>query len=135
MMHFNKEVDYGLLLIASLAEEPYDQYKSLSEISQKKHMPYRFLGKIITPLRKAGIVESTKGVKGGYRLAKSIESLKLADVLAAYGEDYAPVKCLKHDDNDCQSKGFCTTKSFWEELHEQMGVVINKYSVKDFINK
>ncbi len=135
MLHFTKEVDYGLLLIAALAEIPRGQHVSLRKVSESKKLPYKFLGKIIIPLKKAGIVNSVQGVNGGYSLKKDLNKIGLAEVIGAYEEDLAPVKCLQLDKNTCQSHAVCNTRNFWAEVHGKIGEVINAYTVSDLINQ
>lgn len=135
MLHFTKEIDYGLLLLAALAELPEGKHVSLREVSQKKKLPYKFLGKIIIPLKKAGLVESIQGVKGGYSLKKNMAEVKLAEIIAAYKEDLAPVQCLQSHRATCKSEDVCSTKGFWSEMHQKLLDVVDKYTVQDLINQ
>lgn len=135
MLHFTKEIDYGLLLIAALAELPKGQHISLREISKNKKLPYKFLGKIIIPLKRAGIVESIQGVKGGYSLKRDIAKIGLSEVIGAYETELAPVQCLQANSKKCQSHDVCTTRNFWSAIHGKMAEVINNYTVQDLINQ
>lgn len=135
MLHFTKEIDYSLLLIASLADLQKGECISLSEVSKKRKLPYRFLGKIIIPLKKAGIVESIQGIKGGYRLTRDPQEIKIAEILGAYKESFAPVQCLDHDLGPCPSIDVCVTKPFWAEINDSLSAIFEKYTVKDFMSK
>lgn len=135
MLHFTKEIDYGLLLIAALAELPKGKHISLREISETKKLPYKFLGKIIIPLKRAGIVESIQGVKGGYSLRRNVAEIGLGEVIEAYENELAPVQCLQTNSKTCQSHDVCTTRTFWSAIHGKMAEVISNYTVQDLINQ
>lgn len=136
MLHFTKEIDYGLLLLAALGELPQGKHISLREVSKNKKLPYKFLGKIIIPLKQAGLVESVQGVKGGYSLKKKTTEIKLAEVIAAYKEDLAPVQCLQSEPHSsCQSADVCTTRDFWADVHQKISDVVDNYTVQDLINQ
>lgn len=120
--------------MTALASRGKVEYVSLREVAERRHLPYRFLTKIIIPLRKAGLVESQEGVRGGYRLAKAPNQIYIRDVLKALGEDLSFVRCGSGD-KACQSFCQCNARGFWHELQGQMDQVLTKYTLADLLLK
>lgn len=81
-MRLPNRTDYAIRSSLELAANP-DQAITVAEIARKQRIPVRYLGAIMTQLRKAGIVEAQRGPDGGYRLAKSASKIMLADVIRA----------------------------------------------------
>lgn len=127
-----RQADYGLLLMTALASRGKGDYVSLREVAERRNLPYRFLTKIIISLRKAELVESQEGVRGGYRLAKAPAEIHIRDVLKALGEDLSLVRCGAGD-KECQSFCQCNARGFWHELQSQMDQVLTKYTLADLL--
>src|SRR5437660_4623394 len=66
----------------------------IQTISDQQNIPKRFLEQILNDLKSAGIVESKRGITGGYRLAKSPEQISLATVIRYIEGPLAPVSCV-----------------------------------------
>jgi Rrf2 family protein len=132
MFQVTRQADYGLLLITALAGYGPGEFVSLREIAERRKLPYRFLTKIMVPLRKAGLVKSQEGARGGYALAKAPADIQIREVLEALGEDLALVRCETNDKN-CQSFCQCSARGFWHELQDQMDQVMSKYTIKDLL--
>lgn len=119
--------------MTALAVRGKSDYVSLRDVAARRNLPYRFLAKIIIPLRKAGLVESQEGLRGGYRLAKSPNQIQIRHVLEALGEDLSLVRCGSGHQN-CQSFCQCNARGFWHELQAQMDQVLTKYTLADLVS-
>ena len=107
MIGFSREVDYSIRIVHCLSNTP-DIRMYASEISAKTGVSLRFALKILGRLAKSGIVDSIKGVSGGYMLARSREKISLLNVVNAImgevhispccGPDY---DCNHPDHEDC----------------------------------
>ncbi len=71
------------------------QPASVREISDRQSIPAAYLEKILIDLRKADLVESSRGVQGGYKLKRSPKDISLGEILSAVGEDTYPLPRLK----------------------------------------
>jgi Rrf2 family transcriptional regulator, nitric oxide-sensitive transcriptional repressor len=74
---------YALRALLHLAHEPEDDYHQTAHIAEKIRVPGNYLGKILQKLARARIVESQKGLHGGFRLARLPEQVRLLDVFRA----------------------------------------------------
>lgn len=134
MFNINRQADYGLLLVTALATHYQQGFISLKEIAHERRLPYRFLSKIIVPLRKAGLIDSHEGVSGGYRLARSPHSITVRQVLEALGEDLMLVRCGA-EDKACQSFCQCNARGFWDELQKTINHFLDAYTLSDLVKK
>lgn len=134
MFHVTRQADYGLLLMTALASHFPHGYISLRELAEERRLPYRFLSKIILPLRKSGLVDAQEGISGGYRLARHPEAIRIRDILEALGEDLMLVRCGSGD-KECQSFCQCSARGFWHELQLGINEILNHYTLAQLVQK
>jgi Rrf2 family transcriptional regulator, cysteine metabolism repressor len=99
-MMFSTKAEYGVRVMVELARragtsdvaeaEPI----SLSEIAEHDGMPLAYLEHLVAKLRKAGLVDSRRGSRGGYLLARSAEEITMAEVVEALEGSIAPIECI-----------------------------------------
>ena len=82
-MNLSKKSRYGITALIDLAEYDRNQCVQLSSIAERNKISVKYLEQIFSGLRRAGLVKSIKGPQGGYLLAKSPESITVADVIYA----------------------------------------------------
>lgn len=82
-MQFSIGVEYALHSLFYMVELPKNRTLGIKQIAELHHTTDSYLSKIFTKLRKAGIVKSITGVKGGYELARSAEEISFWDVIEA----------------------------------------------------
>jgi len=119
---------YALRALTHLAKsyrEDTNRPVSIKEISKKEKISNRYLENIFVKLRKKGIVESLKGEKGGFKLAKSPKKLTVYRILEAVENDMPPAKCVI-DVKVCARSSECALRGMWVKLHK---------NVKDFLSQ
>lgn len=104
MLNLSKKSDYGLLLLKLLVQEPKSEYVSLSTLSRKHKLPYKFLTQIARELTTAFILESKEGVHGGYRLAQDPRFISVAQVVSVLEGNREDV-C--EQEAECACRGVC----------------------------
>jgi Rrf2 family protein len=83
-MHITAKINYACIAVMELAaHHGSDRPVSIREISQKHGIPAQFLMQILLQLKRAGLINSTRGPSGGYSLAVLPENISLAEVIAA----------------------------------------------------
>ena len=92
-----------------LAESDRDRVTPLSEISEAKDIPEKFLAKIFQSLSRTGIVRSHRGVRGGFTLSKDPDAITIMEILEAIQGPYHLMKCIK-DPVVCASSDFCALR-------------------------
>lgn len=78
---------YGLAAMFELSRHEDETPMQIKEISSKANIPQNYLEQLLSKLRRAGLVSSTRGARGGYLLAKSADDIKIVDILIALEDD------------------------------------------------
>jgi len=98
----------------------------LSRIADRQEVSEKYLEQIFIILKKAGIVKSARGVKGGYLLAKRPIDIHMGDVLRLTETDVEPVKC-----SECNRVDKCICKFYWSHLGEIIQNFIDSITLED----
>jgi Rrf2 family protein len=104
MLALTKKTGYGLIAMAHLAELPQGRVCSAREIAQTYGIPTALLMNVLKALALAGYVDSFRGVRGGYRLARQPEEINLAELVGAIEGPVPQAQCLaavSGDDQEC----------------------------------
>ena len=83
MIKLSKKVEYGLISLLHIATLRRNELITSKEIANRYRIPSEALGKVLQALAKGDLVESIQGVKGGYRLKKSVEKIFFGEVIEA----------------------------------------------------
>lgn len=121
-MLFSTKAEYGVRLMVELGRQPSSAPISLSTVADAERLPLSYLEHLVAKLRKAGLVTSTRGAHGGYRLAMPPEEITLDVVVEALEGQVAPMECFhrmpdgrvlcSHEADD----GACATKLLWTRV-------------------
>lgn len=127
---------YGLEIAVDLARcSSYEKVESIRNIAERRNLSIKYLERIIGRLKKAGLVKSTRGAKGGYCLSKDPKEITVKEILAAAEGDMAPVKCLRTK-LDCGIESErCVTKKFWKQIWLQANDVFESISLYELLEK
>lgn len=114
---------YALRLMLDLAENQGEGYIALKDIAQRQDISKKYLEQIVPMLTKSGVLLTTRGYQGGYRLAKNPSECTVGDILRITEGSLAPVACLDTAENQCAKADSCLTLTVWKGLN----TVINEY--------
>jgi len=115
-MYVTRKADYAIRCVLYLSRRP-ERVASVEEISGATLVPKSFLAKILQQLMKAGIVNSARGVKGGFQLAKKPRAINLLEVIEAIQGPSAANVCAI-DRKKCSLSGTCGVHPVWVEIRE-----------------
>ncbi len=128
-MIFTTKAEYGVRLLVELGRSGHDAPLSLKAIAEAEGLPLAYMERIVALLKKAGLVESTRGAHGGYRLARPAAEIRMDEVVFALEGAVAPMSCFVDDRPDksgvlCSHHDhgeLCATRLLW--MRVQGGVV------------
>lgn len=128
-MELSSRVEYALLALLELATPyPKDSPVTVNEISDSQEIPERYLDQILTVLRRAGFVQSLRGAKGGYLLAKEPWQITLLEVFSALEGD-SNGKVQKVVESATLEK--TAVLEIWQEVRQASWAVLEKYTLQD----
>ena len=107
-MIFTTKAEYGVRLLVELGRHGEDAPVSLKAIAEAEGLPLAYLERIVALLKKAGLVESTRGAHGGYRLARPAEDIRMDEAVLALEGVVAPMACFVDDRSDSTGKVLCS---------------------------
>jgi Rrf2 family protein len=119
VLRISRKIDYAIRAMIHLASIPPGTVVPFREIGKQMEVPEDFLAKILKTLVDHGIVRSTRGPHGGYKLARPAETINVLEVIEAAEGPVAVNVCLD-DDDACSRQSFCTMTSVWREGQERM---------------
>ena len=99
-MIFTTKAEYGVRLLVELGRQADDAPVSLKAIAEAEGLPLAYLERIVALLKKAGLVESTRGAHGGYRLARPAADITMDEAVLALEGAVAPMSCFVDDSED-----------------------------------
>jgi Rrf2 family iron-sulfur cluster assembly transcriptional regulator len=125
---------YAMIALADIALLQEEQLATLSDISRRQDISLAYLEQLFVKLRRAGLVESVRGPGGGYRLAKSSDSIRIFDVLAAVDETVDALhKGAGASGALSGSKAQSLTNRLWEGLSAHVYVYLHQARLSDVI--
>ncbi len=131
-MLVTRETDYAVRCILFLAQDE-DQVSNVTEVSRKMHIPKTFLAKIFQRLVKAGLVESIRGMNGGFRLAKKPEAISLLDIMVAI-QGPAGINVCAVNSKKCRRSSTCSVHPVWVELRKDVDRKLREQTIARLIS-
>jgi len=134
-LRISARADYAIRATAAIAGEPDGGLTTAEALSAAQGIPLRFLLAILNNLRQAGIVESRRGHGGGYRLARRIDELTLAEIIAAV--DLAPSeKAWLQPPAAPATESVTTTRvhAVWSSLHTSLHGALARTTIADVLD-
>ena len=109
---------YAVTAMLDLALHGNDGPVRLAEISERQEISLSYLEQLFSRLRRAGLVDSTRGPGGGYSLARPADEVAIADVILAVDENVDTTRCGGL--GNCQNDERCLTHELWTELSDRI---------------
>lgn len=107
---------HALRALVQLARLPDGQTMLGRHLAQKAGIPPNYLSKILWTLGSAGIIDATRGTRGGYRLQRRAENIPLADVVELFDKPRLANRCLLDSDRPCNDDTPCAAHEPWKQV-------------------
>ena len=127
-MTFSAKTEYGVRLMVALGRETSAGPTSLKAIAEAENLPLSYLEHVVASLKRAGLVTSSRGAQGGYRLARPAAEIAMDEVVIALEGQIAPMECFVNVPTErvaCSHEGdggmSCSTRLLW--MRVQGGVI------------
>jgi FeS assembly SUF system regulator len=129
MIRITKQTDYGIVLLTHLAVEPERQYNA-PELAGEARLPLPMVSKILKLLAREGLLDSHRGVKGGYSLARPPEAISMAEIIAALEGPIALTECISVE-GDCSHEALCPVRSNWQRINQAVRSALSGISLAE----
>ncbi len=144
-MMFSTRAEYGVRVMVELARRGADGERecvSLSEIADGDGLPLAYLEHLAARLRKAGLVESRRGARGGYLLARPAEEISMAEVVEALEGSIAPIECISEGADghlvctrETATDHVCPTKLLWTRVRGSVVRTLEETRLSDLVQE
>jgi len=128
--------EYALRALLVLAERYADAVVPIQTIATQQNIPRRFLEQILHGLKGAGLVESRRGITGGYRLARPPAQISLASIIRQVDGAIAPVSCVSqrfYEKCSCPDETRCALRSVMKEVRDTVAIMMEQKSLADLV--
>ena len=137
-MKLSTRGEYALRALLVLGLNYGPRVVRIQAISDEQNIPKRFLEQILNELKSAGIVESKRGIAGGYRLARPPENITLAAVIRHLEGALAPVSCVSerfYEKCSCPDEARCAIRSVMKEARDAVVQVVERVTVAEMCER
>ncbi len=129
-MRISSRCEYGLRAMVYLAARGDGHPVPLPEIAAEEGIPAPFLERILARLREGGLVKATRGVTGGYQLARESAGIAVGDIVTALEGPLSLVGCVP-DEEACARAESCASRVVWRRLDKAISGALNGITLED----
>ncbi|MBQ9368576.1 MAG: Rrf2 family transcriptional regulator [Victivallales bacterium] len=108
---------YGLRILIDLATHDTQKPRLVRDIAESQQISEKYISRLIIDLRRARLVRSVRGVKGGFFLARSPKEITLLDILETMEGTLSIVDCVMAPEK-CTHNADCTARGIWQKLND-----------------
>jgi FeS assembly SUF system regulator len=132
MIRITKETDHAIVLLSHLASRQGDRPCAARDLARWSGVTLPMASKILKSLARAGVLESIRGVKGGYRLADRPERISVGDVIRALEGPIGMTECSTSP-GSCEQEAVCPVRINWQRLSDSVRDVLEKIPLSEMI--
>ena len=127
-MKLSTRTRYGVRLMVALALNYGKDPVFLKDIAKGENISEKYLSLIIIPLRGVGLVNSIRGARGGYNLAKEPSQITLKDIVDVLEGDCSLVDCVKNP-SSCSRVPICASHDIWEIIGNKISETLSSITL------
>ncbi|MDD5618248.1 MAG: Rrf2 family transcriptional regulator [Candidatus Omnitrophica bacterium] len=136
-MQITYKGDYSLKTILYLATQYNKDVVTIHDLAEKLDIPVKFLEQILLELKRGGFVESRRGIKGGYYLARQPKDIKVGDVVRFVDGPIEPIACANKERayKGCNDIYHCVFRDIWVKVAIANSEIVDNITFEDLSNK
>ncbi|HEX3692619.1 MAG TPA: Rrf2 family transcriptional regulator [Solirubrobacteraceae bacterium] len=145
-MMFSTKAEYGVRVMVELARRASESPDGagsvvpLAEIAEHDGLPLAYLEHLVARLRKAGLIDSRRGSRGGYMLARPAEQITTAEIVEALEGSIAPIECISQGPDgtivcarESDPDHVCPTKLLWTKVRFAIVGALQNTTLADLV--
>lgn len=135
-MNLSQKCQYAIRAILELAKQYGRGPVAISQVAASQAIPQRFLENILSELRPTGLIESRRGIQGGYLLARDPATISVGEVIRLVDGPLDPVKCIGDRNGPCcPLKDNCSLFHLWTRAKTAVEEVYDNASFRDLVEE
>ncbi len=124
---------YGLRILLDLALHDGEEPRLIRDIAESQQISPKYISRLIIDLRRAGLVRSIRGSKGGFRLAQKPEAVTLLEVMEVMEGPLSIVDCVQSP-RRCERNEACVTREIWNRVNTEIRESMRKITLQEIID-
>lgn len=132
-MELNTKGRYAVMAMADLAKNGADTPVPLSAIAERQQLSLPYLEQIFMQLRRAGLVDSSRGRSGGYRLGREPNTIRVAEIMRAVAEETRITRCTAGEQGCMGGTTHCITHGLWSALGEEIDAFLDRVTLDEVL--
>lgn len=132
MIKLSKLTDYAVVILAEMARGDGAQVTA-SSLSGKTGLPEPTVAKVLKLLAKGGLIASSRGVNGGYRLTRTPDAMNMADIITALDGPVMLTSCVEHSEDCCNHSINCALRGKWDPVNTAMRKALEDVTLAQMI--
>lgn len=136
-MRITTLAEYGVICALHLARRASQEPVTGRDIAARERLPVDYVEQILLRLRRAGLVQSTRGARGGYALARPPADISVRDVIAASELTTFDLHCVSHpvEEERCSASHACSIRPVWVLLQQRIDDVLGSVRLSDLLHE
>jgi len=135
-MKLTTKGNYAISAILDLSINSNGGHISLKEIASRLDLSENYLRQLFMDMRKVGLIDSVRGVGGGYFLNIHPEQISVLQIIEAVEGDIIIVKCLEGEcEDECDRIAQCSTRTIWGRLNESIRTKLKNLTLQELIDE
>lgn len=133
-MHLLASEEYGFRCLLQVALHEGEQPLSIPQIARKEGLSREYVGRLLYRLRLGGLVTSTRGAGGGYRLARAPDEISVWQALTVLGGELLPegfCACHPGQRRECVHITDCSVRALWRKIEHTLRAALEEVSLAD----
>jgi Rrf2 family iron-sulfur cluster assembly transcriptional regulator len=126
---------YAVMAMIDIAQDTSGGPVSLAAIAERQDISQEYLEQLFAKLRRAGLVDSSRGPGGGYRLSRTAELISMAEIISAADEPLRVTRCDGDAVDGCVRGERCCAHDLWSSLGRQMMYFLSSITLDDVVSK
>ena len=132
MIKLSRMADYGVILMTQLAREN-GAVTTAADLSATCALPLPTVSKLLKQLAQERLLESHRGTKGGYALARAAADISMADIIGAVEGPIALTDCIEADGTICEIEALCPTRTNWRRINDVLTEALDGVSLAEMV--
>ncbi len=131
-MQITRQADYAIQAVWYISKLGVNQRAATRQIAEEQHIPASFLAKIISQLSIAGLLQTSRGARGGVMLAKNPSEISLLEVVEAIDGPISLNECV-NDEASCSFGPVCPLRTVWCDAQDDLVARLKRTNFSQFV--
>lgn len=138
VIKLNRMTDYGVVVMSQMNQ--HSGTITAPDLAQATGLPIPTVSKLLKQLAKSGLVESHRGVHGGYSMARDLEDINAMEIIEALDGPVALTDCVEGAEDMCNVQSLCPLRGGWDKVNSAVRKALTEVTLaelcppRDFIN-